>query len=257
MTNKQLHKLYGGQVEIEFYPESHKYKLVGQKFYLPSVTGITGIIDKSRVLVNWAVGLTKDYLLEKFNSGEKIDLDLIYEACNQHNKKKEEAASIGTQVHDWAEKFSIAMRNGQEMPDIRDDFDDRVIMGINAFIDWYKEHKVKLIDAERLVYSKEHEFCGLADAIAEINGKLVLIDYKTAKGIYTDMYYQVAAYFLAYNEEMEQINNKLLDSAMIVHFNKETGEFCIKEFSSEDLKKNTDTFLACLEIKKREKELSI
>ncbi len=253
MANKETHKLYKGEIEIDFYPDCHRYKKVGEKEYLMSVTSITGIIDKSRVLIYWAVGLTKDFLTDKFNSGEKIDLGLIYEACDQHKIRKQEAADIGTQVHDWAEQFSIAMRNDQSAPEIKDDWDNRVVMGINAFLDWYREHKVKFLEAERLVYSKKYNYCGLVDAIVEINGEKILIDYKTAKEIYTDMYYQVAAYVNAYNEE----NNNEIERAMIIHFNKETGEFCIKEFSSEDLKKNTDTFLACLEIKKREKELSI
>jgi hypothetical protein len=251
MTNKITKKLYNGEVEIDFYPDSHRYKKTGEKEYIPSVTSITGIIDKSRVLIYWAIGLTKDYLVEKFNSGQSITLDEIYEACEQHKIKKEEAASIGTQVHDWAERFSIAKTSGEQMPEIQDDFDDRVVMGINAFLDWYKEHDIKFIESERLVYSKTFNYCGLADAIVEINGEKILIDYKTAKGIYTDMYYQVAAYVEAYNEE----NEDKIKKAIIVHFNKETGEFATKEFNEEDLVKNTNTFIDCLNIKKREKEL--
>ena len=258
MTNKVSHKLYNDTIEITFYPDSHRFKLSGQRTYLPSVTSITGIIDKSRALIPWAVntdiGFIRQYLEEK--SGQKFSLEellpVLQEAQNQHNVKKEEAASIGSQVHEFVEKFGLAKINGTDIPDLSDIEDERVLNGINGFLDWYNSNNVKFIDTERLVFSKKYEFVGILDAIVEIDGKLVLLDYKTSKGIYNDMFYQISAYQLAYEEE----TGKELDKAMILHFNKETGDFATKEFSREDHLKNYPIFLSCLTIKIREKELT-
>ncbi|MFH1052778.1 MAG: PD-(D/E)XK nuclease family protein [bacterium] len=258
MTNKESHQLYNGAIEIDFYPDSHRFKLSGQRSYLPSVTSITGIIDKSRALIPWAVntdiGFIRQYLEEK--SGQQFTVEelipVLEEAQNHHNVKKDEAASIGSQVHEFAENFGQAKINGTEIPDLSSIEDERVLNGINGFLDWYNSNNVKFIEAERLVYSKEHEFVGILDAIVEIDGKLVLLDYKTSKGIYTDMYYQISAYQLAYEEE----TGKSFDKAMILHFNKETGDFATKEFSKEDYLKNYPIFLSCLNIKLREKELT-
>jgi hypothetical protein len=46
-----------------------------------------------------------------------------------------------------------------------------VPQGVNAFLDWEKENKVKWIESELLIYSKEHDYCGRADAIAKIGSK--------------------------------------------------------------------------------------
>lgn len=257
-TNKVTKTLYGGEVVIDFYPDSHRYKLAGEKTYLPSVTSCTGIIDKSRFLIPWAVGLAGTYLRQYFENAtgnqftsEEL-LPIIEEALKQHTVKKEEAAGVGTQVHNWAEAFGNAKLHGSEMPPITDDMDERVVAGINAFLDWYNTHTVKFEATERLLFSRQHKYAGLTDAIANINGKRTLIDYKTGKGIYSEFYYQLAAYWHAFEEE----TGEKLDNALILHFNKETGEFESKEITREEFDLNFPVFLACLSIKQREKELA-
>ena len=61
-ANKIRKEMYGGEVVINFYPDSHKYKLEGSKDWLVSSTGATGIIDKSTPLIIWAVGLTTQHV---------------------------------------------------------------------------------------------------------------------------------------------------------------------------------------------------
>jgi hypothetical protein len=56
-TNKVLKSVYNGEVSIEFFPDSHRYRKIGERSYLISVTTATGIIDKSRPLILWALGL--------------------------------------------------------------------------------------------------------------------------------------------------------------------------------------------------------
>ncbi len=257
MPNTLIQKLYGGNVEIVFYPDSHRYRLSGEKSYLISVTAATGMIDKSRVLMQWAIGLAgghlKQYLenspVNKYSAEEL--LPVIEEACKLYEVKRDEAASIGSQVHDWAEKFAQAKISKTELPEIPETDDERIINGIHGFLDWHEKNDVEFIACENIVFSKEHKFVGKFDVVAKVNGRKVIIDYKTAKGVYSDMHYQVAAYRLAYEEEHGKI-----DGATILHFNKETGDFNVYEFTDEDHEKNYPVFLACLKIKEREKELS-
>ena len=257
MSEKITHEIYDKTVKIDFYPESHRYKLQGEQTYLISCTACTGMIDKSRFLIPWAVGLAGQFLREhlekssvnQFTSEEL--LPLIDEACRQHTIKKEEAASIGSQVHKFAEQFAKAKIESSEMPKIYPDSDEKVINGINAFIDWITQHNVKFHASEKLVYSQRHGFVGIADAIAEVDGKEVLIDYKTGKRIYNEAYLQVSGYMLAFEEEFSE-----LDGAIILHFNKETGEFTAHHISYEEHLKNIPAFLACYELKKRDKELT-
>jgi hypothetical protein len=257
MAEKQTHSLYGGEVLIDFYPESHRYKKAGEKTYLISATAVTGIIDKSRFLIPWAVGLAGTFLKQFIENSttnqytaEEL-LPVIDEALKQHTAKKEEAASIGDLVHAFAEAFAKSQIEGTPMPEIADDLDERVINGINAFLDWVTTHEVKFIHSEKMVYSKAHGYVGITDAVAYFNGKLLLIDYKTGKAIYNEALYQVAGYRGAYEEE-----NGLLEGAMILHFDKETGNLSMHEIDDEEHNKNFKTFLACLTVKQREKELT-
>jgi hypothetical protein len=260
MAEKITQKLYDGSVTLDFYPKSHWYKMAGERTYLVSVTGATGIIDKSRALIIWATRLAGDHMRQYLeeNAGQKFTAEELYpvidEAIKQHELAKTKAGSIGDEVHDWAEQFA-KFKSGQSenCPEITKEMKPEVINGINAFIDWFNSNDVKFIDAERLLYSKKHVYAGFCDAIATVNGEKLLIDYKTGKAIYSEAHYQVSGYVLAYEEE----TGEKLAGAMILNFNKETGEMNDwQKIGREDLKIDGEVFLHCLGIKKREKELT-
>lgn len=260
MPNNLTQTLYGGDVTIHFSPDSHRYRKEGERTYLISVTAATGILDKSRFLIPWAVNLTGSYILQYLDkqSGQKFTPEelrpIVNEALEQHKLAKEKAASIGEKVHDFAENFA-KFKAGliTTCPDITDDMEPEVINGINAFLEWFNTNKVKFTSAEKLLYSRKNDYTGLTDAVAIVNGRNLLIDYKTGKGIYNEAHYQVAGYVLAYEEE----TGEKLDGALILNFNKETGAMNeIRELSKEDIKIDSEIFLHCLAIKKREKELN-
>jgi hypothetical protein len=255
-TEKITKSLYDDKVKIVFYPDSHRYKLEGSKDWLISATACTGVINKP-FLIPWAVGLAGTHLrgfLESTSGPYTADqlLPVIDEALRQHQIKKEEAASVGHMVHAYAEAFALAIISRQEAPNIPEDADEKVKSGINAFLKWFVDHDVKFIMAERMVYSMAHGFVGITDAIATVDGKKMVIDWKTSKAIYAEHQYQVAAYRMAYEEE----SGIRLDGALIVHFDKETGDCDFKELTDEDHNKDSLAFLACLSLKKREKELA-
>ena len=236
-------KLYNGKIEIEFYEKSHMYKLKGQKGRLLSVTACTGIIDKSAPLIWWAIGLTKAHLLENLNTGDGVDELVIEEACKQHILRKEKAATIGTLVHSWCEKYA----NGEKLPMPKN---KNVLNGVIAFLKFAEEHKVKFIATEKLVYSKKHGFVGLMDVVYKEKGKLVAGDFKTSKsGHYPEYKFQLSAYRGADEEE----SKVKYDRSVILHFDKENGEF--EAIECEEHEKDYKAFLACLDIKKRLKEL--
>lgn len=264
---KQLYSLYDGKVQIEFLPGRHAYKLPGERTYLISVTGATGIVDKSRMLVPWAVGLSSDFLRKYLeNAGQRmisVDelLPVIDEASRQHTIKKEAAADVGSTVHDWAMQCAKAKMEGKELPEIptladtfTEEQQEQIHTAISSFLDWYNSHDVQFEKTELVVYSKKHKYVGTTDVIAKIDGKRFIGDYKTAKGVYTDMRYQLAGYRIAYEEEY---GKDQFDGSVILHFDKITGEFTVHEFSNEDYAKDAKVFLACLTVKQREKELAV
>lgn len=253
MTERITKQLYNGAVTIEHWPESHRYKLAGERTYLISVTAVTGMLDKSRPLIIWATRLTGDYLrrfLDK-NTGQKFSAEELYpiidEAVDQHNKKKEEAGNIGDIVHDFAEKFAKG-----EVHEVPNDLPEEARNAISQFLDWVIANKVVFIEAERFVYSKKYGYCGKFDAVVEIKGKKYLVDYKTSNSVYDEHRYQTSAYLGAFEEE----TGIKLDGIMIIPFSKETGimqepEFIDRPFYSKIYK----AFVSLYKVKVWQKEM--
>jgi CRISPR/Cas system-associated exonuclease Cas4 (RecB family) len=238
-------KLYKNTVEIDFDEGRHSYFLMPKKEKLLSVTGCTSVVDKSGPLVWWAVGLSRDFLLEAINEGKSISSDDIVEASNQHQIKKEAAATIGSKVHKWAEAFAKAKVDKDILPLPKD---PQVLAGVNAFLKWIDANDVKFISSERIVFSKSKKFVGIMDAEAVVNGKLCVIDYKTSSNVYPEHYMQVSAYQAALSEE----NGKVYTGKWIIRFDKNTGEF--DPHYSEDQEKDYKAFLCCLGLKRRLQE---
>lgn len=253
MTETIKQSLYKGKVEIVFYPNSHQYKKGGKN--ICSVTSALGMVDKSQALIKWAVGLAENYLLDYLETGNRIDRKTIDLACQQHSIRKQEAADIGTLIHDWAEQYALG--KNPDMPS-----DEKVLNGVLAFLKWVDENEIKFLETERIIYSVEHNYVGIMDLVftsGKENHEIVHVgDYKSSNGIYNTMLYQVAAYQAAYAEEFPE---KKLGNAFILRFAKEdkndqkAGDFEVREIKAEDHPKNFAAFLASLVLKERDKDL--
>ena len=231
-------------IELCFDEKRHRFTIDGRQIL--SVTAATSMVDKSASLVPWAVGLARDYLADKWK--ENLNADewniLILEACRQHQIVKEKGGSVGKDVHKWAEQFL----QGKEPPM---PVDEQVRKGVEAFLKWIEQAKVKVIETEKHVYSARYDYAGITDLIAEIDGRLAVVDFKTSKGLYNDYLYQVAAYEVAYRE---MTGSKVKD-VWLVRFDKNTGEFDPHLIDKFENANNWGAFHACLVLKRRELEL--
>lgn len=262
MAEKRIERLYGGEIEIEFTPNPyHTYKLVGTKERLISATAVCGVIDKSTPLILWAVGLAKDYMLEYTISknGELIAPDelltVIAEAAKQHTVKKEAAATTGGMVHEWIEAFIGSKLNGTPTPVQPED--EQVRNGVNGFLNWYLENDVVFEVSERLVYSRAHGFCGITDWVAKVNSVRTVGDWKTSKKIYDENRLQLAGYWGCIDEEDACLGvSERVEQGIILHCDKETGEFDALTITREEYERDYQVFLAALEIKKWQKVLA-
>ena len=208
MSESIITKLYNGKIEVRL-SDSHIYYINGERN--TGVTTYCGIKDKSQPLIYWAVGLFRDYLYEKLPEG--INEGHIEEGARLHSVRKQEAATIGDMAHSWIEKYLKGEK--PEMPD-----HDSAVIAVNAFLDWVKEHKVKFISSERIVYSKKYDYSGKLDAEAIVDGKLCLVDIKTGNDLRNDVKLQTAAYLMADIEE----SKKKYKGRWAVRLAKETEE---------------------------------
>lgn len=207
-TEKIDISLYNDEIKIQFYPNSHQYKK--DWVNLLSVSAICWVVDKSQALVYWATNLARDYLLEKMQIDTISEQDVI-DACLQHKVKKEEAADIWSQAHEWVENYIKS--NTISLPS-----DPRVANAVNWFLEWTKWKDIKREHSEIFTYSRKYNYVGIIDCIATIDWKRYLIDFKTSNSIYLLTYWmQTSAYLKAYEEQ----TGEQLDWIIIVKFAKE------------------------------------
>jgi hypothetical protein len=235
--------LYNGTVKLKFNEARHIFYDEKGKPLL-SVTGATGVVDKSAPLMGWATKMMGLYLLEEKARGNKeITEELVERAKKEYRRIKTEAADIGTEIHEWVSQWILG--KSPEIPD-----NESVANGITAFLKFQKEHQLKWVESERFIYSKRHKYVGILDAIAREGKKLTLVDFKSSNGIYDEMRFQVAGYQIAYEEE----TGKKFDKKILIRFGKNDGQFEIMDLGNDP--KDKQAFLACLNLKKRLKELA-
>lgn len=221
---------HDGKHSIQFSESSHRYKLNGK----PAV-GVTTFIKAgyptSMGLVQWMKGQSINYTFDWFmNRGnvqgitedERKELFKAAKAADQ--KTSQEAADIGTLVHDFAYLTELGKTHeAQCLYDqvIQLPVKDKILGGIDKFKGWKEKNQDELVASESLVASPTHIFCGKFDRLARRNGRLILGDFKTSGDIYLDQFIQLAAYRIAIREWLG-LNVEGLE---VLRFGKEDGEF--------------------------------
>lgn len=138
-------------------------------FWYPRVTAIVAMKAKP--------GLYKFYAeQESFEAGEAI---------------KTRSAEEGTLIHETIE----AILRG-ESPVIL----DRIRPVVDAFYKFLESNHVKALKIEERLVSKLHHYSGTLDVLAEVNGKMGVLDIKTSYSIFKDYGIQISAYVEALYE---------------------------------------------------------
>lgn len=186
---------------------------------LPGVTTIVSLLDKPQ-LKAWAnrLGL------------QGIDL----------NSYMDDLASVGTLAHEMIQAHFTGDKvdfNEYSKNDIT-----RAENALISFYNWIDTMPIKPILNEAQLTNDD--FGGTVDMLAEIDGRNVLIDFKTGSGIYEEMGYQLAGYKI-----LLEHNGHRVDQAMIVRVGRDEEEgFEVKNFP--DLTKYESVFKHLLAIYK-------
>jgi hypothetical protein len=238
--------IYNGKINLIFDERQHKYYIESKE--VPTVTNILKIINKPGI-VHWAVNQVVREVEQNLiaQEDEKINItEMLNEAKKAHEKVRDLSANIGTQVHTFAEMYIKNQENAQ-LP-----AQQEAKKAAEAFMKWLKSKKnIKFIFIEKKVYSKKYNYAGTVDFIANIDGKVVVGDFKTSKKIYDQYFYQTAGYQQAIQEEFQNMN---IQANMIVRLGKD-GTY--EEKVNNQFDKNMEAFLAARTIYLREKELDV
>ena len=119
------------------------------------------------------------------------NLKLVDQGLNPRAELKK-AGRIGTLAHIMIEEFikggSVCLDeyNPSEISQAKNSY--------YAFYQWFVDNNVTFLDTEMKLVSEEYQFGGTFDAICEVNGKLVICDWKTSSGVYDEFLIQLGAY---------------------------------------------------------------
>ena len=231
--------------------DEHVYFVDGER--VRNVTGITDSLDlgKTNALMGWAVkvgmeklrgdlvpsGLRADDL---FSVSPEVFDAAIKEAKKAHRQKKEGAATIGRDAHDWVEAHIKAQIEFGPDPDPPRFPESQ--SAVDAYLSWEREHHVQYLQSERKIYSRLHQYAGTLDIIAIVDGKRSLIDLKTSNSPRIEYFLQTAAYAFAWEEEMP---DEPLEDRFILMLGKTKASFDVVERGVESVARDMKAFMAC------------
>lgn len=250
-SNYKEYKFFVGtprETSIYYAHEEHSYcKIEGDEFVvLPSVTTITGFMDRSAPLMAWAVKLCCAKVKADFQHGREYTVDefdsLLSEAKRSYRTYTEAAAETGSIAHDYLQRWIEAQVAGVEFTEPLPE-DPRAASGVQAALRWIADNNVKFVFTERKIYSPEHGYAGTADALAYVNGVLSLLDWKTSNAIRTEYRFQVAAYAHAIEQELDLD----IQQSFVIRLGKENAELEVLHISKEEQRHDLTVFLSLLD----------
>ncbi len=217
----------------------------GKKKY----TGVTTVINvlAKPALIGWAARMAAEHIQAVMERGEPITADVITEAKNAHQKKKEAAGEAGTDAHTLVEEYIKILldKNGG-----RPDMSIGIPETIEKFEAWARENVDHFIFSEKRMADPELFLAGTADfAYVGKDGNRYMADLKTSSGIYgIDFWLQTAAYRML----AENNGDEPYDACVVVRMGKD-GSFEVARMFDYETCKNA--FLACLTIYRAQSNL--
>lgn len=157
--------------------------------------------------------------------------EIMKEGSRQWTIRSDKGKDVGSMVHSMIEKFlrdriEGTMPNFSEIHDVyasvveeasdADELSEEfyqntldALKAFTAFVEWWESGETKrVLQSEKVIYSRSMKYAGTFDLLADIGGKLYLLDVKTTNvskkapmGIYPEMFLQLGGYSYALREE--------------------------------------------------------
>jgi hypothetical protein len=206
---------------VEFFCESNYYLIDGIKY--PRVTRIKSVINNPG-LSYWQSTVGK-------------------KKANEIMKKR---GDFGTRIH----KLIQITLNGEKV-DLKN-YDEETETTMKLFKDFLVEHDLQPELVEQHLWfklSEKYRYAGTADFIGYVDGKLMLLDWKTSKAIYPDMWLQLSAYIVAF----EALTGERLDGCGILQIRDGKKKYVTKTY--EEMMEEFEVFKAALVIYNRYRKI--
>lgn len=190
---------------------------------IPGTTTVVGRFKESGGLLQWA-----------FQQG-KAGKSSLYE-----DSKK--ACDVGTAAHGMIECHINGTPVDDALQGLEPELASKALNAFEQYLAWERQTKIKMLSRyqEIQLVSPEFQFGGTPDAIGEIDGQIVLIDWKTSNAVYQDYLLQLAAYAHLINyglvmDKWEPLGVTLTGGFHLCRFSKDHPDFAHHYFGELDL----------------------
>lgn len=197
------------------------YKIDGET--VPSVTTVLNILAKP-ALIHWAWKLGTE--------------------GQDYKAVRDQAADVGTLAH-----YLIMCHLRNVEADTSEYSAQDINQAENCFLkylDWEREHQVEPLLVEEPMVSRIYKYGGTIDCLARHGDELWLIDHKTGKAIYPEMFCQLAAYKQLLTE-YSSLEGRDITSARILRIGRDEAEG-FEERVVDNLDRYFQKFYHCLQI---------
>lgn len=153
----------------------------------PQVPSITTVIAQQPAdLTGWASYMATQALItdtrlpQALGSGPKLKA-LARHANEAASQYRDQAAERGDRVHYYAEQVARAqLGQSHQVPQARQLLAEHAETAFaDRFDEWWDNYQVRALAAEVTVWNHTVGYAGTLDLVAEIGGRICLIDYKT------------------------------------------------------------------------------
>lgn len=205
------------QVNLVEKDGQHFYAVDNNPTLLPGVTGIIGCIAKD-ALVPWSAKESVGYVFKVlarvrgYKLTDRFLARLESRAKKQPRFAKESAARAGSNAHAIFDSIIKLNKNiAGESP------------FLPSFMYWLKTEQLEIVAGDTKIASLAYGYGGSLDVLLrDKNGRYVIGDFKTSKGIYDTYAYQVAAYSQAF---METYGLSYRPEGLVIRFVKDSEKY--------------------------------
>jgi hypothetical protein len=241
------HVLYSGSVVIKFDSVVHRYRVhdlleTDDFVTVPSVTTVLSAMLSKPHLQSWALKLAAQSMIAAFQPGRPYQASdiqrMAWVAADAGKRATSEAGAIGTEAHHCIEAY-LRQRNGENVQPLwpQEPMAQKCFL---AAINWLEQNQVKMLHAEKILYSRAHHVIGTTDlaGVVSVNGRTAVIDYKTSNRLSPSMRLQLAAYQSMYQECF----GIELEDRWLLRLDKETGACEPVKLDAETARGEADAF---------------
>lgn len=175
----------------------HQYTFEGKTY--PGVTGILKVLDKSGPLMSWAARQTAEAFVANLDQLprllESVGPEGVVKAMTSRSAwKNDEAKLLGTDVHEIADQLNRGTMKEADLGALPETIAKRAM----NYWTWLKASGWTVKISEAFILEPLSGYGGTLDILArDADGRAVLADIKTGKGVYRESVLQLAAYGMA------------------------------------------------------------